>query len=134
MAEPMSDARLERLAGLAELPCTCGNYDCERYTSALTAAETQELVAEAKRARAEAEQLRQEDPVVTAMHDYVAKLKRTALQCAGYGVAGIVIWNASLHLLGWPAWAAVATCLGAGAVIGWSQAEIENRLEARRDA
>lgn len=48
----MSDARLERLAGLAELPCTCRHPDCERYTSALTAEEARELIAEARRARA----------------------------------------------------------------------------------
>lgn len=47
----MSDARLERLAGLAELPCTCQDADCGNFTSALTAQEARELVAEAKRAR-----------------------------------------------------------------------------------
>lgn len=49
---PMSDVRLERLAGLAGLPCTCQDVDCGNYTSALTAQEARELVAEAKRARA----------------------------------------------------------------------------------
>ena len=54
--EGMSEERLARLAGLAELPCTCGTYDCERYTSALTKDETHELLAEVRRARrAEAE-------------------------------------------------------------------------------
>ena len=60
MSEPMSDARLEQLAGLAELPCSCNDADCGNYTSALTAVETLELVAEAKRASAELAKLRPE--------------------------------------------------------------------------
>lgn len=52
MTEPMTDARLEQLAGLAELPCSCDNADCGNYTSALTAQEARELVAEARRPRA----------------------------------------------------------------------------------
>jgi hypothetical protein len=127
MAEPMSATRLDRLAGLAELPCTCGTPDCERYSSALTADEARELVAEVVR-------LREEDAMVTAAREYVATLKRGVLQWGSYAVAGIVVWNVCLHLLGWPVWASWAGCVGAGVVIGWSQAEIENRLEARRDA
>lgn len=56
--EPMRDTRLEQLAGLAELPCSCGVADCENFMSALTREQAQELVAEAKRVRAEVEQLR----------------------------------------------------------------------------
>lgn len=51
MSGRMSNERLAMLAGLAELPCTCGNYDCERYTSALTKDEVRELLAEVKRLR-----------------------------------------------------------------------------------
>jgi len=56
----MSDARLEQLAGLAELPCSCNDADCGNYTSALTAVETRELLAEVKRARTELAKLRPE--------------------------------------------------------------------------
>jgi hypothetical protein len=59
LTEPMSDKRLERLAGLAELPCSCDNIDCQNYMSALTAHQAQDLAAEAKRARAELEALRE---------------------------------------------------------------------------
>jgi hypothetical protein len=62
MAEPMSDARLDRLAGLAELPCTCGVADCENFMSALTREQAQELVAEARRARAGAGRCRSTIP------------------------------------------------------------------------
>jgi hypothetical protein len=60
MSEPMSDERLERLAGLAELPCTCQDADCGNYASALTAQEARELVAEVKRGRAQLAKLRTE--------------------------------------------------------------------------
>lgn len=58
MSEPMSDTRLAQLAGLAELPCGCGVVDCEIYMSALTAEQAQQLLAETKRARSEAAELR----------------------------------------------------------------------------
>lgn len=50
--EAMNDKRLEQLAGLAELPCSCDNTDCQNFMSALTAHQAQELAAEARRARA----------------------------------------------------------------------------------
>lgn len=51
-APAMGGKYLNRLAGLADLPCSCGVADCEIYMSALTRDQAQELVAEARRARA----------------------------------------------------------------------------------
>jgi len=58
--EAMTDASFERLAAFAELSCNCGLVDCEIYMSGLTRQQAQELVAEAKRARAELAKLRPE--------------------------------------------------------------------------
>jgi hypothetical protein len=57
MNDGMSAERLERLAGLAELPCTCTNADCGNYASALTAQEARELAAEARRLRARLDEI-----------------------------------------------------------------------------
>lgn len=109
MAEPMSKQQLEKLLD-----------GCADDQDAVVV-----LLAEVQRLRAEAD-------TVAAMRECLTKLKRGVLQWGSYTIAGIAVWNACHHLLGWPVWASWAACVGAGVVIGWSQAEIENRLEARR--
>ena len=115
MSEPISDERIEHISAVLSVPDVGG----------VSEALARELLAEVQRLRAEAD-------TVAAMREYLTKLKRGVLQWGSYTIAGIAVWNACHHLLGWPVWASWAACVGAGVVIGWSQAEIENRLEARR--
>lgn len=111
MPEPMSTARLEQIRAVYV-------YDHEVIGELLD----------------EVDRLREEDPVVTAMREQAATLKRAVLQWAGYFAAGVVAWNTCRHLLGWPVWAALVSCLAVGAVIGWGHAEIEAWWEERHDA
>lgn len=80
----------------------------------------------------EIDRLSAEDPLVTAMNKYVAKLKRRAIEWTAYGIAGGIVYNVCTRQLGLPTWAAIAACLGIGVVIGACQALIEARQEARR--
>jgi len=87
-----------------------------------------ELLAEVKR-------LRQEDPVVTAMREYGAELKRKAARFTVCVAVSAAAWILLTNLMPEP-WAflvALPMWGGSGLLIGACEVWIENRREARRD-
>lgn len=110
MNEPMSDARLAEIHAI-------GYADDHKVIGELLA---------------EVERLRQEDPMVTAMREYMAKLKRGAFWLAVYVIVGIAVWDLCNHTLGLPGPVSVLACFFAGVPLGGLQAWIEDRREAGR--
>lgn len=110
MTEPMTDERLAEI-------------------HAIGYADDHEVIGELL---AEVERLRQENPIVTAMYEYAAKMKRGAIWLAVYVAVGEAVWNVCEHQLGLPGPASFLACFVAGMSLGALRAWIEDRREAGR--